>query len=48
MSKDRLKQPISPLSEVGFEKFLDNNMKNYMGKFKVTMWNCFDSDCKNK
>ena len=25
-SKDRLKRPISPLSEVGFEKFFDSHL----------------------
>ena len=26
LSKDRLKQPISPFLEVGFEKFFDSHM----------------------
>ena len=32
LSKDRLKRYISPFLEVGFEKFFDNHLQNYIGK----------------
>ena len=48
MSKDQLKQPISPILEVRFEKFFDSHMQNYIGKLKMITWNGFDTDCKNE
>ena len=48
ISKDRLKRLISPFLEVGFEKFFDSHMKNYIGKLKMIKWNRFDTDCKNE
>ena len=38
-SKDLLKGPISPLLEVGFEKFFDSHLWNYIGKLKMITWN---------
>ena len=35
----RLKQPISPFLEVGFEKFFDSHMYNYIGKLVTIKWN---------
>ena len=43
ISKDRLKRPISPFLEVGFEKFFDSQ-----GKLKMIKWKRFDTDCKNE
>ena len=35
MSKDGLKRLISPFLEVGFEKFFESHMHNYIGKLKM-------------
>ena len=40
------KRPISPFLEVGFEKFFDSHMQEYIGKLKMTKSNRFDTDCK--
>ena len=39
LSKDSLKRSISPFSEVGFEKFFDNHLQNYIGKVKMITCN---------
>ena len=39
ISKDRLKRPVSPFLEVGFEKFFDSQLWNYTGKLKRITWN---------
>ena len=33
---------------MGFEKFFDSHMQNYVGRLKVIKWNRFDTDCKNE
>ena len=48
ISKDRLKRPISSSLEVGYKKFFDSHMYNYIGKLKMIKWNRFDTDCKNE
>ena len=40
--------PMSPFSEVGFKKFFDSHLSNYIGKLKMITWNWFDTDCKNE
>ena len=42
------KRPMSPFLEVGFEKFFDSHMQEYIGKLKMTKLNRFDTDCKNE
>ena len=32
--------------EVGFEKFFDSHMQNYIAKLKIVKWNRFDTDCE--
>ena len=44
ISKDRLKRPISPLLEVGFENFFNSHMQNYIGKLNMIKWNRFHRD----
>ena len=39
VSKDRLKQPISPFLRLGFKNFFDGDMQNYIGKLKLVTWN---------
>ena len=34
--------------ELGFEKFFDSHVRNYIGKLKMIKWNRFDTDCKNE
>ena len=46
--KDLLKRPISPFLEVGFKKFFDSHMQNYVAKLKMIKWNRFDTDSKNE
>ena len=38
-SKDGLKRPISLFLEVGFRKFFDSHLQNYIGKLKMITWN---------
>ena len=33
------KRPISPFLEVGFKKIFDSHLQNFIGKFKMIMWN---------
>ena len=33
---------------MGFEKFFDSHMQDYIGKLKMIKWNRFDTDCKNE
>ena len=35
LEKKLLKRPISPFLEVGFEKFFDTHLQNYIGKLKM-------------
>ena len=48
LSKDRLKRPIPPLLEVGFEKCFDSHMQNCIGKLKMIKLNRFDTDYKKE
>ena len=35
----KIKMAISPFLEVGFEKFFDGHLQNYIGKLKMITWN---------
>ena len=48
ISRYRLKRPISPFLEVGFEKFFGSHMQKYIAKLKMIKWNRFDTDSKNE
>ena len=39
---------VPPILAVGFEKFFQGQMQNYLDKLKVTMWNSLDITCKNE
>ena len=35
----KIKWPISPFLDVGFEKFFDSHLWNYTGELKMITWN---------
>ena len=39
---------MPPFLEVGFEKFFDSHLQNYIGKLQMITWNWSDTDCKNE